>query len=175
MKKYTIWTSDIDVEDWSDFLEECYPDVTDEYDQYILCADLNNEYLDDERMNLDIQLSDSILAIADLGFWNGRAMGYKEIHSGNIADCLYSDCDYATWYLDELGDFRMDGTHHDGRNYVLYRVWKDGISSEQKENLLWKIYQGKATRKDITRYTRRIGDEIAAVYGWKIRKAKKIA
>lgn len=54
----------------------------------------------------------------------------------------------------------------DGR----YRVFKDGASETQMENLRDKIYHGKATRADITRLTRRLGDEIAAVYGFDILK-----
>ena len=46
--------------------------------------EINGEYLNDERENLDIQLSQPILVIGDLGMWNGRRMGYKEIASGNI-------------------------------------------------------------------------------------------
>lgn len=38
---------------------------------------------DEER-----KVSQPILVIADLGLWNGRRMGYKEIPSGNIRDCL---------------------------------------------------------------------------------------
>ena len=40
------------------------------------------------------------------------------------------------------------------------------MSDEQIENFKWKIYNGKATRADITRITRRLGDEIGKVYGW---------
>ena len=40
------------------------------------------------------------------------------------------------------------------------------------ENLKDKIYHGKATRADITRLTRRLGDEIAAVYGFDIPKQR---
>jgi len=40
------------------------------------------------------------------------------------------------------------------------------------ENLRDKIYHGKATRADITRLTRRLGDEIAAVYGFDIPKQR---
>lgn len=46
-------------------------------------------------------------------------MGYKEIPSGNIRDCLYSDTDYSTWYVDRLGDLRCDAIHHDGTNFYL--------------------------------------------------------
>ena len=51
-------------------------------------------------------------------------------------------------------------------------VFKDGISETQMENLKNKIYYGKATRADIARVTRRLGDEIAAVYGFHIPKRR---
>ena len=51
----------------------------------------NGEYLDDERMNLDIQLDKPILVIVDLGLWNGRYSGYKEIKSGNIKESRKSE------------------------------------------------------------------------------------
>ena len=76
-------------------------------------------------------------------------MGYKEIPSGNIKDCLYADTNYAEWYVDKYGDLRADANHHDGTNHYLYRVFKDGVSETQMENLKNKIYYGKATRADI--------------------------
>lgn len=163
---HLIWSNyDIDYEDWRDDLEAEHPDMTED-ERISLMYDINNDYLDDERCNLDIQLSRPILIIGDLGRWNGRVMGYKEIKSGNIKDCLYSDTDYSTWYVDKNGDFRCTAIHHDGTNYYLYRTYKDGVSDEQIENFKWKIYNGKATRADITRITRRLGDEIGKVYGW---------
>ena len=127
---------------------------------------INSDYLDDERINLNIPLPRPILVIADLGLWYGRRQGYKEIESGNIRDCLYDDNDYVTWFVDKNGDLRCDSIHHDGTNHYLYRTYKDGVSEEQIENLKWKLYNGQATRKDITRITRRLGDEIGKVYGW---------
>ena len=116
--------------------------------------------------------SQPIIVIGDIGRWNGRVMGYKDIPSGNIRDCLYADTDYTEWYVDKYGDLRADATHHDGTNHYLYRVFKDGVSETQMENLRDKIYHGKATRTDITRLTRRLGDEIAAVYGFDIPKQR---
>ena len=83
-----------------------------------LMYEINGDYLDDERANLTVQLSQPILVVGDLGLWNGRRMGYKEIPSGNIRDCLYSDTDYSTWYVDRLGDLRCDAIHHDGTNFT---------------------------------------------------------
>ena len=167
--KHLIWSNNnLDFDDWKDDLREDYPDRSDSELIELMYA-INNDYLGDERMNLDIQLNSPILVIADLGLWNGRRSGYKEIKSGNIKDCLYSDCEYSEWYVDELGDLWCEDIHHDGRNYLLYRVYKDSATESQIENLKSKIYEGTATRRDITNVTKRLGDVIANVYGWKIR------
>lgn len=117
--RHIIWSNDIDYDDWREDLEEQYPDLT-EAERMDLMYELNGDYLDDERSNLDIQLSRPILVVGDLGLWHGRRMGYKEIPSGNIRDCLYSerDMDYSTWYVDKNGDFRCDAIHHDGANQL---------------------------------------------------------
>ena len=141
--RHIIWSNDIDYDDWREDLEEQYPDLT-EAERMERMYELNGDYLDDERSNLDIQLSRPILVVGDLGLWHGRRMGYKEIPSGNIRDCLYSerDIDYSTWYVDKNGDFRCDAIHHDGTNHYLYRAYKDGVSDTQIENLKEKIYRG---------------------------------
>ena len=171
--RHIIWSNDIDYDDWREDLEEQYPDLT-EAERMELMYELNGDYLDDERSNLDIQLSRPILVVGDLGLWHGRRMGYKEIPSGNIRDCLYSErnIDYSTWYVDKNGDLRADAIHHDGTNHYLYRVFKNGISETQMDNLCAKICHGQASRADITRTTRRLGDYIAAVYGFEITKQR---
>ena len=170
--KYLIWSNySLDYEDWREDLEAEYPELS-EQEREEKMYERNSEYLDDERMNLDIQLDKPILVIVDLGLWNGRYSGYKEIKSGNIKDCLYSDTDMIEWYVDKYGDLRADAVHHDGTNHYLYRVFKDTASPEQMERLQEKIYFGKATRADITKVTKRLGDEIAAVYGFHIPKQK---
>lgn len=170
--RHVIWSNDLDYDDWKDDLEEQYPELS-ENERVTLMYEINGDYLDDERSNLDIQLSRPILVIGDLGLWNGRRMGYKEIQSGNIRDCLYSDTDYVTWFVDRNGDFRCDAIHHDGTNHYLYRVYKDGVSETQIDNLKEKIYYGKATRTDIVRVTRRLGDDIAKVYGFPIPRQRQ--
>jgi hypothetical protein len=171
--RHIIWSNyDLDYKDWKDDLEAEYPDKTED-ERMQLMYEINGDYLDDERANLNLQLSRPILVVADLGRWNGRFQGYKEIHSGNIRDCLYSDTDYSTWFVDKLGDLRCDAIHHDGTNHYLYRTYKDGVSEEQIDRLKEKIYNGTATRTDITRISRRLGDEIAKVYGFSIPRQRQ--
>ncbi len=173
MQKHIIWSNmDLDLDDWQDYFQDLQEDFPEDYSdmsdsqKYQMMLEMNDEYLNDERLNLDIDLGETILVIGDIGRWDGRVMGYKLIESGNIKDCLYSDDDYVEWYVDGYSNLRATGVHHDGTNCYLYRVFKHEISDEQKENLLDKIYRGKATMRDITRKTRRLGDEISKVYGW---------
>lgn len=81
-ERHVIWSNySLDYEDWRDDLEADYPDLSED-ERISLMYEINGDYLDDERMNLDVQLSQPILVVGDLGLWNGRRMGYKEIPSG---------------------------------------------------------------------------------------------
>ena len=177
MKKGTrniIWSNvygeaDLDPNspNWKEFLDEEYPDTSQEQREQIV-AEENDSYLEDERGNLDIQLSNDIIIIADLGLWNGRHTGYKLIKSGNIKDCLFftQNIEQAVWYVDGYHNLRCDAYHHDGINHYLYRMLKENISDNQKDTFLNKIYDGVVTMTDITRYTVSVGKEIEKVYGW---------
>ena len=170
--RHIIWSDiNLDLDDWREDLQAEYPDLSED-ELYQTMYEINGDYLDNERENLDIQLSQPIIIIGDLGRWDGRVTDYKMIDSGNIKDCLYSDTDMTEWYVDKYGDFRADAIHHDGTNHYLYRVFKNNASPEQIERLQEKIYFGRATRADITRVTRRLGDDIAAVYGFHIPKQR---
>ena len=164
-EKRMIWSNtDLDLKDWTELREE-YPDYTEEQLTDIM-HDTNNGYLDDERCNLNIQCNSEIIAIADIGRWNGRFSGYGIIKSGNVADCLYSPYDYAQWYVDRNGEFRSTQIHHDGSNHYYYRTFKDGVEDYEREDLLADIYEGKATQEQIDRLTDKLGPTIGEVYGW---------
>lgn len=166
-KKHVIWS--YDSEYLREEMKQAYPDKTEDEITEII-ESVNGDYLDDERVNLDIQLNTEIIIIADLGLWNGRRNGYKIINSGNIADCLYTHANgFPIWYLDEKGDLCCNEVHHDGTNHYRYRAFRENTSYEQRENLKDAIYDGTVTESTIKRVTRRLGDYIANVYGWKIR------
>ena len=178
--RHIIWSNmNLEADDWRDSYKEYLEinglddDTDDENKLYEYMVEANDDYLSDERQNLDIQFSQPIIVIGDLGRWNGRVMGYKMIDSGNIKDCLYADTDYTEWYVDKYGDLRANAVHHDGTNHYLYRVFKDGVTDTQIENLQDKIYNGKVTRADITRVTKRLGDKIAELYGFSISKQRQ--
>lgn len=164
-----IWSNDLDYDDWKRFLEEEYPELT-ESERVGLMYEINDEYLSDERANLNIPLDQPILVIADLGLWYGRRIAYKEIKNANINDCLYAgrDEELVTWYIDEGGDFCCKASHHDGINHYTYRVYKGDATDFQIERLKRRLCEGVATREDIEKVTRRLGDDIANVYGFSI-------
>lgn len=169
---HLIWGNiNLNFKDWEEDLKENYPDLPDSELENLM-YELNNDYLADERHNLDIQLNQTIIKIADVGRWDGKYKGYGLIQSGNIADCLQTELDSAEWFVDELGDLRCKAIHHDGTNYYLYRAIKPMVSDIQLDNFYGKILDGTVTRADITRVTERLGDHIANVYGWELPKIK---
>lgn len=156
---FVIWSNEyLDWDNYRDAFEEDYSGLSDD-EKYQLMCDLNSDYLDDERRNLDVQVGTLIIVIADIGRWDGRHTGYREISSGCIKDCLESQLDGVTWYVDGKGDFRMDGYHHDGRNYYLYRKYREGISEEAIEDFKGKILDHK---------------RFAVVHGKKITKKARV-
>lgn len=174
-QEHIIWTSQPDFNEWKEDLQADYPEKSED-ELYELMYEINNDYLDDERANLNVQLSAPIIVIADLGLWYGRRPGYKEISSGNISDCLYGSGNTEdTWFVDELGDLRCRSAHHDGTNLLLYRVYKPNVSDTQKQNFKEKLLSGQLTRADINRITLRLGDWISDVYGFKIPRKKATA
>lgn len=75
---YRIWSNaDLDYEEWKDWMEEEYPTLSDD-ERVAMMYEENGHYLEDERLNLDIQLSQPILVVADLGLWNGRRTDTKK-------------------------------------------------------------------------------------------------
>ena len=60
----------------------------------------------------------------------------------------------------------MDGVHHDGKDYITYREVKETTTERQLDKLVQKIYDGEATRADITRYTRGIGKKVLKALGY---------
>lgn len=173
--KHIIWSNyNLNLEDWIDDLKEMLTeegvDCSDWEDSKFLdmINEVNNNYFDDERCNLNIPTEGRIIEIADVGLWDGRRVGYKLLNEHNIRACLNlkRGCEYGEWWVDSHNNLRSSQTHHDATHYILYREVKPEISSDQLDNFCWKLYKGKATSKDITKYTRSLGKRVKDVYGW---------
>ena len=169
MEKLTIWQNyDLDVNDFREWLEDEFPDIDDEWEQQRLVEDLNWDYLDDERANLNVSCGTEILRFGDLGLWDGRVRTFSDTNTSTISDILYlhQDCEYGEFFVDEDGDLRSRQSHHDGTNCYLYRCWKPELTEEQREDFRDAIYARKCDEKMIAQFTNSIGPAVKAVYGW---------
>ena len=118
--------------------------------------------LGDERQNLNKDVNGVIIAFGDLGLWNGRKQGYQ-ILGDNIAGILQSTQYDAEWYGDGY-DIRGRMSHHDGTNYVLYRVAEN---RDDAERIAAKIYNYEIDENGFRQVTRSLHPYVAAVYCWK--------
>jgi hypothetical protein len=156
-QKRIIWSNN-DYDEWAEAMadEITEEEITPEYYNY--CCGL---YMDDERINLDIEVDGYIVAFADLGLWNGRFNGGKLIGT-NVRDILSSESDFNTWYCDPY-NVKCEAIHHDGTNYILYRVAK---SKAQAETLVNKVAYEDMTEEQFRRATKSLRPYVANVYGW---------
>ena len=168
-KKHTIWQDiDIDLNDWKDFLEEEYPEVTDEHEQYRLCAEMNDEYLGDEQANLSKDLKATIVVIANFGLWDGVHDAWEIFEKkSNLADVLDAeilgmDCDMKREYYVHNGEVRAKVFHHDGGNYYTFRKTRGDLTDAEKD----RICNHEVEYAELMQMTESLASDVCAVYGW---------
>ena len=173
--KHIIWSNyNLNLDDWMEGIKENLDingiDYSDwpESKFYEEMVETNDSYFEDEKCNLNLPTEGRIIEIADVGLWNGRRMGYNLLNEHNINACLNfkTSCEDGEWWVDSHNNLRSRQSHHDGTHFILYREVKPEITSDQLDNFCWKLYNGEATSKDITKYTRAIGKQVRNVYGW---------
>ena len=124
--------------------------------------------IDDEKINLSVTVDETIIAIADVGRWNGRVRGYKLLgHCLNGIFNCWDSCEYMKLWCDGYNVLGK-GSHHDGTNYIKFRKFAPGINTVNRTRVTNAIYtDNPASDKLISRYTRSIRPNVAKVYGWK--------
>ena len=172
MKKHIIWSNiNLDIKDWRDGYKEWLEindiddrDPNDEEDIYDWMVETNNEYLDDERMNLDKRLDGRILVFGSLGLWDGRKQGYKIINSRNLNSILDFEYEGFEIYGDGYNILATE-CHHDGTNYYEYRMIREDRNIDK---LLSAIYNGETiSRGKLNYYTKSLYKDVAEIYGWR--------
>jgi hypothetical protein len=97
-----------------------------------------------------------------LGLWNGRKSGYKLLGT-NLNEILdFFSCDDIKVYDNET-DVCSTASHHDGLNYITFRLVKDDVDIDE---LTAKIYAEKYTQEDIEKYTDSLSPFVQEIYGW---------
>ena len=173
MKKRMIWSNmDLNIDDWRDSYKEhlelncLVGDPDNESEIYAWMEYENNEYLYDEKANLNKEIDGRILIIADLGLWDGRKSGYKIL--GNNVNEIFNISNRGWDFAEFYGDgYNIKGIewHHDGTNYYEYRVIRE---NRNIENLLDAIYNGEEiSRKKMNYYTKSLYPYVAQIYGWR--------
>lgn len=162
-KLHTIWNSDFDLADYKDMFDELEAEGTPvaEDAKYEYVAGMLGDYFEDEKMNLGFHVENTIIAIADLGLWNGRQRGYKVL-TNKVSDCLQMFVDDMNFYCDKY-NFRAVGHHHDGTNYYMFRE----LRKEKYLNVVKKkLMDGTLSDKELSRYTKGLRKPIGNVFGW---------
>lgn len=181
MKKHVIWESQPELNETTISyvradMKEMEVDNADmmsddEVERYFIDV-INADQLDCERYTLDQQLPGKVIAIADLGRWNGRCQGYR-IMGENLNEVLRSHVNGLS-DLCVFGDgynIRANESHHDGINHYLYRMLRPNVNEEP---LLEAIYSGKPVSSSmLNHYTRSLYPYAARIYGWPCRQHKK--
>ena len=169
MKEHIIYSNlDINEEDWREGFEE-WCEINgynkDEKDLWTYIQDTLAIYLEDEHTNLNKSCG-QIIAIADLGFWDGRRSAYQILNGGKvnaIFNVLDGNYDYFKFYCDRY-DVKAELHHHDGVHYITFREIKPNTNIESLKD---KLYEGEeVSQKDITRCTKSLRPYVKKIYGW---------
>ena len=135
-------------------------------DVYTETRNYNKQFLDYERQRLAVSAGNTIVLIGFLDDKDDQTAGYKLIRSGLISDCLHSENEKVTWYIDPHNDMRCAVKHGLlGSTNYLYRVVQDDVSPEQLKVFLSEILDGHIARERI--------EAVTAPLGYKIRNAYK--
>ena len=160
--KHIIWTNNpFELTDFENDLKEQYPDA-DETELYWMMNELNNQYLEDEKLNLEKPLDNNLVMFGELSLWDGTKTGYKVLKSSNLNGIFDGTCgDYITWYVDE-GEIKCEDTHHDGTNRYIYRVLKKQYDKWEFEDYCYD----NGIKKAVELMTEPLGHYVAEIYGW---------
>lgn len=169
MKKQTIWDNiNIDLKDYYENFKksiECNGWSDDPNDEDALWDYIHEElsvWLGGEKANLDIRTDGQIVCIAELGLWDGRKHGYREL-SHNVNSIFDVMNDSNAFYFDGR-DVMGIGHHHDGTNFYMFREVREG---KDVNRLFEEILKGqKVSRQLLNHYTKSLAPYVKKVYGW---------
>lgn len=156
----TIWDESafIDIDD----IRDEYPDCSDTELERI-ASDLLYSYLDDERLNLDIDLKNKVVVcMADLGFWNGRRKAWKTLGS-NVNDILQHQLNdsYCHWFYNaETQNICGDEAHHDATHHYIYRITTPEVLEQIEEQEILDSYNY------LMQNSESVAPLVKPVYGW---------
>lgn len=167
MKKRMIWNNDvcseIDTLEKDGFFAESK--ITSEEEKMDIAYERINSVLADEVSNLDVDLEGDIFLIGEFQRWNGRGSAYANLETSNIGEAikkavaLFSENDTVEVFVE---DERMKISQLGHDNPVNPSVFEFRVVRSENSR-----YEIGLSYKENLKVTRRIGDIVAKVYGWK--------
>lgn len=167
MEKRMIWNNDVGSE--MDALEKdgffAESEITSEEEKMDAAYEHINTALNDEAYNLSIDAGADIFLIGELQRWNGRGSAYANLETSNIGEAMKKaiskfsgDNDFEIFVED--GKMMISQLGHD--NPVNPSVFEFRVVRPESDY----CEIGLSHEKNL-KATRRIGDIVAKVYGWK--------
>ena len=125
---------------------------------------VENQWFEDELDNLHgIHTEGKILAIADLGLWNGRRQGYKVCSTSLTSILTAGNSDYIHLYYDGF-NVRKTAIHHDGTNYILFREIRPNRNIDKFLDMIYN--EEEIDNKTLNYYTKSLRKYVKKVYGF---------
>lgn len=148
-------------------MEEMGIDLEDSSSLWEYARDEIDRWFEDEKSNLP-KTPLFIVAIADLGLWNGRKTAYAEYKDCSISDLmehLYGRSIEDVDFYVEGNELKATQYHHDGKNQITYREVTNINGWQRVKEKLYN--QEKVTKEEIQRCTKSLKPYVAKVYGWR--------
>lgn len=143
-------------------LENDYDNVIEEVTDEMITNELYREEefdYDCEKDNLNKVLNGKVIAIVDVGLWNGRRHGIKVLSNNLNSIMNYFGCDYANIYATRRGVYG-EFYHHDGTHYVEFRELKNENIYDEND-----VKFDTENRNSITRHTKSLAPYVRDIYG----------
>jgi hypothetical protein len=156
---YDSSVDNYDKDEVAEYLREDLIDEPDEDDIYEYIQDSKQiEYQDFEELLecIDEDIEGHIVAVADVGRWNGTKFGIKELRSIRDLFDVFQNVDDVKVFLED-GELKAEGYHHDGTNYVTFREILPEYYYEDIEEVFYDK-QDNAKEEILTKYTKPIGE-----------------
>ena len=129
--------------------------------------EIDEYWFDDEVLNLKKTTEGMILAIADVGTWQGSRPGYKLLTEKLLSNIMYAGnvdgIAYTTLYYDGH-NVRKTVAHHDGTDHIIFREVRPNVNIDK---LCERIYNGEyISNSTLNYYTRSLKRYVKNIYGW---------
>lgn len=166
--KHIIYTTENDfAEDFKDY-EKANDCVLTEEQKKSLAYDWavdNFNYEKESLDNINLKYNTPLIAVANLGRWDGRCIAYKEIDE--ISDFINWNgrYDFVEVYTDRY-NVNAILSDHDGTTYATLRQIKPNRSYDNFTEKLLNCRNEAEAKKLITSYTVSVVKAVNELYGW---------